>query len=288
MKKLLLFSLFSMISNFTNQKNESFINLEQSVKKDNLKILTWNIQDLGKSKNKEELLFISKIINDFDLIAIQEVVAKDPAGARAVTSIIDALNRLGSKWDYSISNPTKSPSNHISERYAYIWKTSKLSLKNKPYLDFALEKVIEREPYIAKFQIRKNKTVFYFINLHARVYNRHPEMEIKHFKNYPKRLQTDNIIFLGDFNLNEKHTVWNPLYKKGFRPTIKNTATTLKRACKNGIYTNHAIDNIYYNSEIIHAENSGIVDFIRQCSNLTNARLISDHLPVFLEMALIN
>lgn len=261
---------------------------KEPLKPKSIKVLTWNIQDLGGTKNDEEILFIAKILKDYDLIALQEIVAKDPAGAQAIAKIVSNLNRLGNKWDYSISNPTKSPSSYISERYAYIWKTSKLSLKNKPYLDSTLEKVIEREPYIAKFEIRKNKNLFYFINIHARVYNRHPEMEIKHFKNYPKRLQTDNIIFLGDFNLNEKHTVWNPLYKKGVKPAIQNTATTLKRACKNGVYTNHAIDNIYYNSGIVQFESSGIVDFILQCNNLTNARMISDHLPVFLEMSLIN
>lgn len=261
---------------------------KEPLKPKSIKVLTWNIQDLGGTKNDEEILFIAKILKDYDLIALQEIVAKDPAGAQAIAKIVNNLNRLGNKWDYSISTPTKSPSSYISERYAYIWKTSKLSLKNKPYLDSTLEKVIEREPYIAKFEIRKNKNLFYFINIHARVYNRHPEMEIKHFKNYPKRLQTDNIIFLGDFNLNEKHTVWNPLYKKGVKPAIKNTATTLKRACKNGVYTNHAIDNIYYNSGIVQFESSGIVDFILQCNNLTNARMISDHLPVFLEMSLIN
>ncbi|ARV16874.1 hypothetical protein BTO07_09450 [Polaribacter sp. SA4-12] len=265
-----------------------FNNLNLVSKTSNLKILTWNIQDLGRTKNNEEIRFIAKIINNFDVIAIQEVVAKDPKGAQAIAKIVSELNRLGSKWDYSISNPTKSSSSYSSERYAYIWKTSKLSLKNKPFLDASLEKVIEREPYIAKFEIKKTKTSFYFINIHARVYNRNPEMEIVHFKKYPKKLKTENIFILGDFNLNEKHNVWNPLYKKGFKPAIKNTATTLKRTCKNGTYTNYAIDNIYYNSNIIKKENSGIVDFIEECKNLTNARMISDHLPVYLEISLVD
>lgn len=275
-------------TNTYNNEAVLFKNIKLNTKTSKLKILTWNIRDLGRTKNNEEIRFIANVIKDYDIVALQEVVAKDRGGAQAIAKIVSELNRLGSKWDYSISNPTKSPSNYISERYAYIWKTSKLRLKNKPFLDVTLENVIEREPYIAKFEIKKYKTSFYFINIHARVYNRHPEMEIKHFKNYPKRLQTDNIIFLGDFNLNEKHTVWNPLYKKGFKPAIKNTATTLKRACKNGVYTNHAIDNIYYNSGIVQFESSGIVDFILQCNNLTKARMISDHLPVFLEMSLIN
>jgi endonuclease/exonuclease/phosphatase family metal-dependent hydrolase len=109
-------------------------------------------------------------------------------------------------------------------------------------------------------------------------------MEIAHFKKYPERLQTDAIFILGDFNLDENHTVWNPLYKMGFKPAIKNTATTLKRKCKNGSYVNHSIDNIYYNTNKITFVKSGVLDFVTSCANLESARKISDHLPVFLEL----
>lgn len=137
---------------------------------------------------------------------------------------------------------------------------------------------------MAKFEVKKNKIAVYFINIHERVYNKKPEMEIAHFKKYPKRLKTDNIIVLGDFNLNEKHNVWNPLYKMGFKSAIKNTATTLKRKCKNGNYLNHAFDNIYHNTHKMKAVNSGVIDFVSDCNNLLKARLISDHLPVFLQI----
>ena len=70
----------------------------------------------------------------------------------------------------------------------------------------------------------------------------------------------------------------------GFKPSIKNTATTLKRKCKNGNYLNHTIDNIYYNTHKMKAVNSGVIDFVSDCNNLLKARLISDHLPVFLEV----
>ncbi|MCL7764752.1 endonuclease/exonuclease/phosphatase family protein [Polaribacter sp. Z014] len=266
-----------------NNKNKDTAVERNSEKKTTLKILTWNIQNLGRTKNNEELNFIANTIKNYDVIAIQEVVAKDPKGTQAVAKIVSALNRLGNKWNYTISNPTKSPSSYISERYAYIWKTSKLRLVKKATLDVSLENIIEREPYLAKFEIKKSNTTFYFINIHARIYNKHPEMEIAHFKKYPKKLETDHLFILGDFNLNEKHNVWNPLYKMGFKPAIKNTATTLKKKCKNGNYTNHAIDNIYYNANKVNAVNTGVVDFVDNCNNLINARMISDHLPVFLE-----
>ena len=246
-----------------------------------LKILTWNIKDLGKTKDANEIYQIAQIIRDYDIVAIQEVVAKDPAGAQAVAKIADELNRMGSKWDYSISDPTKSPSVYISERYAFLWKTSKTSLIGKPHLDQELENLIDREPYIAKF-IFKN-TPFYLVNIHCKVYNNNPQEEIILLKDYPKRLNSNRIIICGDFNLNENHSVWDVFYAQGYKPALKNTPTTLKTKCKSNNYFNYPIDNIYYNTPKIKMINSGRLDFVKGCENLVNARNISDHLPVFME-----
>lgn len=133
----------------------------------------------------------------------------------------DELNRLGGKWDYSISNPTKSPTNNMSERYAFIWKTSKLNLLQKPFLDKELENQCVREPYIGKFKLKKGNNPFYLINVHARVHNKNPENEIIFFKEYTKRLQTQNIVNLGDFNLDEQHLAWSNLYQIGFKYSIQ-------------------------------------------------------------------
>jgi hypothetical protein len=88
-------------------------------KAQSIDIISWNIQDFGKTKDDQEILFIAKIINDAEIVAIQEVVAKDPGGAQAVSRLSDQLNKMGSKWDYRISDPTDSPSSYISERYAF-------------------------------------------------------------------------------------------------------------------------------------------------------------------------
>ena len=250
-----------------------------------IKLISWNIKDLGQSKNDSEIAFIVNILKDFDIVAIQEVVAKDPAGAQKVAQIVDALNRKGSKWGYSISNPTKSPSAYISERYALLWKTSKINIKGKAYLDSELADLVYREPYIAEFQLKDNNSHFHVVNFHSRKHTEHPELEIQHFKNYPERLNTDKLLIAGDFNLNEKHKVWDDLYQKGYNTALKNSKTTLKQKCKNGNYLSHDIDNIYYSTKLKHI-NSGKLDYISKCENLKSARLISDHLPVYLEFSL--
>lgn len=283
---LFAFFLLSFIGDFQiennlNYKSQSFSNINNPYS--NLKIVTWNIRDLGRTKSQDELAAIAEVIRDFDFVAIQEVVAKDPAGAQAVAKIVDELNRMGSKWDYRISDPTKSPSVYKSERYAFIWKTSKVSLLTRAYLDKDLEEECDREPFIGKFQLKKGTTPFFVVNFHSRKYSDHPENEIKYFKNYQKKLGTNRFFILGDFNLNEEHIVWDGLYKLGFMSAVKNTKTTLKITCKDGKYLNYSIDNIYYHSGFAKSIQANHVDFVENCEYLENARKLSDHLPVFLD-----
>src|SRR5690606_36229288 len=202
-------------------------------------IATWNIQHLGQSKTDADIAFMAEVLRDFDVVAIQEVVAKHPAGAQKVAQLADAVNRKGAKWDYRISNPTKSPSVYISERYAFLWKTSKLDLIGRAYLDSDLETQINREPYIAKFKLKKTQETFYVVNVHARTHKDQPELELVHFKDYPSRLDSNNILIVGDFNLNEQHPVWEPLYQQGFKSAVTNARTTLKHSCQAGNYLSH-------------------------------------------------
>lgn len=146
---------------------------------------------------------------------------------------------------------------------------------------------MDKEFYLlSKFSLKKKSASFFLVNVHARVFNQNPEQEILFFKDYLKRLNSENIFILGDFNLDENHSVWDSLYQLGFKPSILKTSTTLKRGCKNGKYLSHSIDNIYYNSNKYDLINSGIIDFVVDCDNLEYARTLSDHLPVFLECKL--
>lgn len=254
---------------------------------ESLTLVSWNIRHLGRTKTDEDIHEIAKILRDFDIVAIQEVVAKDPAGAQAVARIADELNRMGSKWDYQISNPTKSPSVYMSERYAFLWKTSKVNIVHRAYLDEDLEELCYREPFIAKFNFKGSTQPFYVVNYHSRKHYDKPEEEIVQFIDYPERLNSNHILIAGDFNLSETHLVWEPFYLKGFKNALKNQRTTLKTKCKNDDYLSHPIDNVYYTSGIYMVE-SGSYDFVKDCSKLDRAREISDHLPVYISFKLID
>lgn len=256
-------------------------NLKPS-KSDNLTLASWNIRHLGRTKTPEDIYEIANILRDFDIVAIQEVVAKDPAGAQAVAKIADELNRMGAKWDYQVSDPTKSPSSNISERYAFLWKTSKLSMIQRAYLDKELEDLCFREPFVAAFKKKGNSEQFYIVNYHSRKFNDRPEEEIIHFLDYRERLKSNRILIAGDFNLSAEHEVWKPFYRRGYKSALKNQRTTLKVKCKDGDYLSYPIDNIYFTPGIEMVQ-TGSLDFIGTCENLERAREISDHLPVYIE-----
>jgi endonuclease/exonuclease/phosphatase family metal-dependent hydrolase len=293
---LLLFISLALISNSrgvdtnvvtteiscNNSENHSIFKKLNLSDGNSITIISWNIQDLGQSKSDEEIDFIVNILKDFDIVAIQEMVGKHPAGAQKVAQITDELNRKGSKWDYRISNPTKSPSAYMSERYALLWKTSKVDIKGRAYLDNELASVINREPYIGKFKLKSSENTFHVVNFHSRKHDDKPELEIQYFNKYQQRLNTDKLLIVGDFNLNEKHQVWNELYQQGFKSALNGKKTTLKQKCSKRNYLSHEIDNIYYSKSVISV-NSGVIDYVEMCKNLKTARLISDHLPVFME-----
>lgn len=266
MDKKLLFIIFLFIQSCLFSQNNS------------IKLVSWNIRDLGQTKNFEELEKIANLVRQSDIIAIQEVVA-GYGGAQAVTRLSDILNRKGDKWDYVISNPTNSPA-YMTERYAYIWKTKEIKIKNRGRLLEELDIEIDREPFLIDFYFKNIK--FTIINFHSRPYGKDPKPEIKALTQFVTRSLKTPLLLLGDFNTNEKDDVFSSFKQKGFSSTIVNQKTTLKRSCKNGSYLNYVIDNIFYSKDI-YKINGGIIDFVKFCDNLDKARRLSDHLPVYLE-----
>jgi len=248
---------------------------------ENINLVSWNIQDFGKTKNNEELDKIANIVRDADIIAIQEVVAGF-GGAQAVAKLTNILNQKGNKWDYAISYPTNS-SKYVTERYAFIWKTTHIKIKNRGRLITELDTAVDREPFILDFYVNNKKLSV--VNYHSRPYNKNPEAEIKALTKYLVKLLNTNLILVGDFNVNEAKPIFNNLKGNGFTAAITKQKTTLKRVCKQHNYLNYPIDNIFY-SKHIKKKDSGIIDFVRFCENLEKARKLSDHLPVFLKFSL--
>ena len=247
-------------------------------------ICSWNIENLGLSKKNSEINYIVEIIKEFDVIAIQEVVA-GYGGSQAVSKLVDLLNRTGTKWEYVVSNPT-SGSSYKTERYAYLWKPSKVKLKFRPWLEAKYRVEIDREPFFATFEYQNKE--FTLVNFHAITKKLQPEKEIKYFKYFFEEYPNLNLIFVGDFNCPQNHSVFNPWRKNNYVPVFVNQKTTLKRECKRNECLASEFDNIWFASNKIVLLNRKVIHFYKDFLTLKEARNISDHIPIVFEFNFIN
>lgn len=245
-----------------------------------VRIASWNLQNFGKTKSEAEIQFIAKTLKDFDVVALQEVVA-GPGGSRAVARLADALNRTGKKWNYKVSDPTESTP-YATERYAYLWKPSRAEPVGRAWLDKEYVNQIDREPYLMNF--KSDGTSFTLVSFHAIPRKKQPETEIKYFKFFPGNYPEKNLIFLGDFNIPQDHTVFNPLKSMGYRPALQDQRTSMKMECEAGNCLASEFDNIFFSSATARLVRSGIIRFYRSFPDMIRARRISDHVPVWVEI----
>lgn len=246
------------------------------------KLLSWNIANFGQSKSIIEIENIAQTVRNYDIIAIQEVVAGF-GGVQAVAKLADALNRTGTKWDYVISEPTSS-SAYKTERYAFIWKTSKLKKIGSAWLEKKYHLEIDREPYFCTFQFENKQ--FTIVNFHAITKKMQPETEIKYFKFLPDEYPALNLIFAGDFNCPQSHSVFNSLRKMGYQSILIGQKTSLKQKCEKSRCLASEFDNMYYKTSKIKSINSGVIAFYKEFNSLKEARKISDHIPIWFEFSL--
>ncbi|OFY84597.1 MAG: hypothetical protein A3F72_19330 [Bacteroidetes bacterium RIFCSPLOWO2_12_FULL_35_15] len=241
-------------------------------------IATWNIANFGASKDESEITFIAKTIKDFDILAIQEI-SVSPPGPQAVARLIDALNRTGSKWDYAISDPTVG---NGCERYAFVWKTSRVRLLGKPWLEKSMEQTIDREPFLARFICNINDT-FLMATIHTVPTKKLPQNECIQLYMLDSIYEKDHLIILGDFNLSHKSPAFDNMKARKIKPAFEKQKTTLKmKMAANGEVLANEYDNIFYESDEIQIKDKGFLNFSTSFPDLKSARSISDHIPLFI------
>lgn len=257
--------------------------LLSSLMAQDLSIVSWNLKDFGQSRDDDEIKMIARQLRDADIVCIQEVVAKHPGGAKAVARLSHELNRMGSKWDYRITDPTGDISPNKRERYAFLWKTSKVKLTDQIRLLKELDTPVCREPALALFSY-KDKAL-YILNYHACIHTKaYPEREeIMAITKWLKKMNDQEMIWCGDMNLVIDDIAFKGAFNIGFKSVLNGEKTSLKRSCKNGNYLSRAEDNILYNLRALNYSNYSILDFIANgdCNDVTwKRKSYSDHLGV--------
>ncbi|WP_105011449.1 endonuclease/exonuclease/phosphatase family protein [Salinibacter sp. 10B] len=247
-----------------------------------VRVVSWNLYNFGRTKDDQEISVAAETLRDFDLVAVQEVVTSPP-GAQAIGKLDDALDRTGFAWDYRLSDPTTGPG---TERYAFLWKPSRVRLVGQAWLESSLADAIDREPYLARFEHRKTGQRILVASLHAVPSSKNPAREVALLDRIHRRYEADHVILLGDFNLDEDDAAFDELRRLGYRAVLDDQPTSLGRTRDPGPNGHLAseYDNVFFETGPLRAVRGGVLDFTPQFSSLKEARSLSDHLPVYMDV----
>jgi len=246
-----------------------------------VRLVTWNLYNFGQSKDAQEIAFIAQQLRGYDLVAVQEV-STSLEGAKAVARLDDALDRMGAQWDYVVSEPTTGTG---SERYAFLWKPSRVRLVGRGWLEASLEGPIDREPYLARFETPDGDRRMLLASFHAVPTSKEPAREVRLLDRLHGRYPDDHVLIMGDFNLSQQDAAFDGLKRAGYRPVLVDQKTSIKMKEQNGERLASEYDNIFYETAPLRAVRVGVIDFTVQFSTLREARTISDHLPVYMDIA---
>ena len=108
----------------------------------------------------------------------------------------------------------------------------------------------------------------------------HPETEVKYFKFIPNDHPDKNIIFCGDFNLPQSHTVFNPLKSMGYKPALELQKTSLRQECIDDDCLASEYDNVFFDGRKVKLIKADIIHFYLNFPSIKDALMISDHVPV--------
>jgi endonuclease/exonuclease/phosphatase family metal-dependent hydrolase len=243
-----------------------------------LRLVSWNVLNMGRSKNDREIEFMAEQVAAFDVVALQEVVTS-PHGAQAVGRLAEALGRMGAQWDYRLSDPTTGRG---SERYAFLWKPSRVRLDGRPFLEQSLADELDREPYLARFTLRETGEQVLVASFHAVPASKNPGAENAQLRLLHRRYPGDHLVIVGDFNQGEHRESFDALEASGFAPVLTTQRTTIRMERREGrSHLANPYDNLFVETAPLRVIEGGAIDFTHDFPTLRDARRISDHLPVY-------
>ena len=244
-------------------------------------IATFNTKHLGwGEKNYSKL---AEIISLFDLTGLEEVMNK-----RGMEKLKQELELLtGEQWEYHIS-PIKTGNSKYGEYFAYIWRKDIVYLTSSRGFYKDLSNNFFRQPYACDFKI--GDFDFTFILAHLIFGNKKSQRQAEalslskvynYFQNLNKSEQ--DVVIGGDFNLPAYDDSFKNIFSHedqifyAINPTNKTTIG------KRGLSSSY--DNFFYSFKHTgeYTGRSGVLNFTNS-NYLTSRKVISDHLPVFIEV----
>ena len=260
--------------------NAQYANAQQPAQ--SLLISSFNIQVLGKSKmSKPEVVeILARVIRQFDIVAIQEVRAKEDD---IVPSLVAAVNADGSRYSYLIG--PRLGRTVSTEQYAFVFDTTRV--EHEPISVGTISDpadMLHREPFVARFRARthspQHAVTFWLFNSHT-----DPDevpQEVAALADVFQVMQAaradeDDVILLGDLNASPQE-----FGRLGSIPGIT--------CAINGVMTNTRQSKAYDNILFHHQQTGEFtgrwgVFSLEHVFGLSQSEAlkVSDHLPVWAE-----
>lgn len=250
---------------------------------DKILIASFNIQVFGKSKlgKSDAMSVIVQCIRQFDLVAIQEVRAKEDD---ILPRLIAMLNADGSKYSFLIG--PRLGRSVSTEQYAFVFDTNRI--EHDPSSVGTMgdpNDLLHREPFAARFRARTSAPdkafTFWLVNIHTDPDEVKEEVDalaeaMQAMRSTPSG--EDDVILLGDLNASETQ-----MGKLAEIPGIK---WVVGGGVMTNTRQNKAYDNILFDgpSTSEYTGRWGVLNF-EEAFQLSrdDALKVSDHFPVWAE-----
>ncbi|MDP6447626.1 MAG: endonuclease/exonuclease/phosphatase family protein [Pirellulaceae bacterium] len=252
---------------------------------DSIRIASFNIQTFGSTKLSKPhvLAALARIVRQYDVIAIQEIRAKEQD---ILPRFIAKINEEGLSYDYVIGE--RLGRTHSKEQYAFVFNRASVEVdRNQMYTVSDPDDLLHREPLVAWFRVRgpdpEAAFTFTLINIHT-----DPDeagSEVAALRDVFDLVRNDgrgedDVILLGDLNVDDQHL--GPLAENAnIEWTVSGTPTNTRGSAQ---YDNVLFDRLA-TTEFTGV--SGVFDFLREFNlSMDEALEVSDHLPVWAEFSI--
>ncbi|QDT25737.1 Endonuclease/Exonuclease/phosphatase family protein [Gimesia panareensis] len=247
-----------------------------------IRIASFNIQVFGVSKMSKPQVpqILARIIQQFDVVAIQEIRAQDQS---FLDDFLNIVNTGDHRYAYIVG--ARQGRTASKEQYAYFYNTDRIRVNEKwTYTVIDKYDKLHRPPYVAHFQTlspsSENPFSFTLINIHTDPDETDQELNVlddvyRVVANDGS--QEDDVILLGDLNVDDQHLgelgrVADLMWTVSKTPTN----TRLSKQYDNILFSQHRSQEF--------TGISGVYDFkTRFKLSEKEALTVSDHLPVWAE-----
>jgi endonuclease/exonuclease/phosphatase family metal-dependent hydrolase len=265
---------------------QNFLQAPPAQAGDTIRIATFNLHVFGekKAQNRRIIEYLVQICRHFDIIAVQEIRSQQQ---HVLPLLVEALNADGSHYDYVIG--PRLGRTESKEQYAFIFDAASIEVdRNQVYTVQDDDDMLHREPLVAWFRVRgpppEEAFTFTLVNVHVDPDETDRELDVLDDVFLSVRddgRQEDDVILLGDFNVNDRHL--GELGRvKGMAWVISNRPTNIRGTAQ--------YDNILFDSLATpeYTGRAGVFDFMREYNlSLEEALAVSDHLPVWAEFSVL-